>query len=93
MAHCLGVWLALTVVLHQTLGVLPRVYADGAELLVVDGGWLALAGVAGRRSRPPTRLHVVHGVGKVSVVCLPGFTSSSLLEGRTLELHIGSLSE
>ena len=30
--------LTLAVVLHQALGVLPSVYADGAQLLVLDGG-------------------------------------------------------
>ena len=60
---------------------------------MVDGGWLALAGVAARHSRPPTRLHVVHGVGKVSVVGASGGRFSSVLEGGTLELHVSSLSE
>ena len=61
---------------------------------MVDGGRGGLTGdVPGPPSQSPARLHVVHGVGKVSVVRGPGLASSSVLEGGTLELHVSSLSE
>ena len=83
--------LTLTVVLHQALGVLPRVYAHGAQLLVLDGGGRQAG--RGLALHPGLGLHVVHRVGEVSVVGGASLARFALLEGGTLELHVSSLSE
>ena len=84
--------LTLAVVLHQALGVLPSVYADGAQLLVLDGGGRQGGGGGALHCHAHwLGLHVVHGVGEVSVVSSTNL--ATLLEGGTLELHISSLSE